>query len=68
MNISGQLTQSCKIVTYNVNSLRARLPFLSMFLDEHQPDIICLQELKGTKEQLETALKDNMVTKTANGV
>lgn len=58
MNISGQLTQSCKIVTYNVNSLRARMPFLSIFLDEHQPDIICLQELKGTKEQLEPILEE----------
>jgi exodeoxyribonuclease III len=56
VEVSGQLTQRCKIVTYNVNSLRARIGFLSLFLDEHQPDIICLQELKGTEEQLEEIL------------
>lgn len=35
-----------RIVTYNVNSLPARLPRLLAFLDEHRPDIVCLQETK----------------------
>lgn len=35
-----------KIVTYNVNGVRARLPRLVEYLDEQKPDIVCLQELK----------------------
>ncbi len=35
-----------KIVTWNVNSIRARLPRVLAWLDKHQPDIVCLQELK----------------------
>ncbi len=36
-----------KIVTYNINGIRARLPRLVEYLTEEQPDIVCLQELKG---------------------
>lgn len=35
-----------KLVTWNVNSLRARLPRVLEFLDAERPDIACLQELK----------------------
>ncbi len=35
-----------KIVTYNVNGIRARLPRLLEYLAEQQPDALCLQELK----------------------
>lgn len=35
-----------RIVTYNVNSLTARLPRLLTMLAEHEPDIVCLQETK----------------------
>ncbi|HEX8976409.1 MAG TPA: exodeoxyribonuclease III [Solirubrobacteraceae bacterium] len=35
-----------RIVTWNVNSLRARLPRVLEFLDEHAPDVACLQETK----------------------
>jgi exodeoxyribonuclease-3 len=35
-----------RIVTWNVNSLRARLPRVLEFLGEHQPDVACLQETK----------------------
>ena len=35
-----------KIVTYNVNGIKARLPRLIEYLTEAQPDIVCLQELK----------------------
>ncbi|PCJ29124.1 MAG: exodeoxyribonuclease III [Rickettsiales bacterium] len=37
---------SFKIVTWNVNSIKVRLPHLLEFIKEHDPDIICLQELK----------------------
>ncbi len=35
-----------KIVTWNVNSVRARLERLLKWVDRWQPDVICLQELK----------------------
>jgi exodeoxyribonuclease III len=35
-----------KIATYNVNSIRKRLPIVLEWLREHQPDVLCLQETK----------------------
>lgn len=35
-----------RLVTWNVNSLKARLPRLLEMLDEHRPDVVCLQETK----------------------
>ncbi len=40
-----------KIVTWNINSVRARLERLLDFLKTRQPDVLCLQELKCTSEQ-----------------
>jgi exodeoxyribonuclease-3 len=39
-----------KIVTYNINGIRARLPRLLDYLAEEQPDVVCLQELKASDE------------------
>lgn len=41
-----------KIATWNVNGIRARDAQLHEFLDKEQPDILCLQEIKATIEQL----------------
>jgi len=35
-----------KIVSYNLNGIRARLPRLIEYLEEQKPDAICLQEIK----------------------
>jgi exodeoxyribonuclease-3 len=35
-----------KIVSYNLNGIRARLPRLIEYLDEQKPDALCLQEIK----------------------
>ena len=35
-----------KIVTWNVNSLNVRLPRVLEFLEQHDPDVVCLQETK----------------------
>ena len=43
-----------KIVTYNVNGIRARLPRLIEYLEEQKPDFICLQELKCADESMPT--------------
>lgn len=39
-----------KIVTYNINGIKARLPRLVEYLTEQQPDVVCLQELKTSDE------------------
>jgi len=35
-----------KVASFNVNSLRSRLAIVLAWLDEHQPDILCVQETK----------------------
>ena len=35
-----------RIATWNVNSLKQRMPRLLPWLDERQPDVVCLQETK----------------------
>jgi len=39
-----------KLMTWNVNSVRSRLQRLVAVLDRHEPDVVCLQELKGIEE------------------
>lgn len=40
-----------KIATYNVNGINGRLPVLLRWLEESQPDVVCLQELKAPQEK-----------------
>jgi exodeoxyribonuclease-3 len=35
-----------KIVSWNINSIRIRIPIIKKFTYQHQPDIICFQETK----------------------
>ena len=35
-----------KIITWNVNSVRARLPRVLALLARHRPNLVCLQEIK----------------------
>ena len=37
-----------RITSWNVNSIRARLDHVSAWLSDHKPDVLLLQELKGT--------------------
>ncbi len=39
-----------RIATYNINGIKARLPRLLEWLEETQPDIACLQEIKTQDE------------------
>ena len=34
------------IATWNINSVRLRMPIVARFLEEHRPDVLCLQEIK----------------------
>jgi exodeoxyribonuclease-3 len=40
-----------RVATYNVNGVNGRLPVLLRWLEESQPDIVCLQELKAPQEK-----------------
>lgn len=40
-----------KIATYNVNGVNGRLSVLLRWLDQTQPDVVCLQELKAPQEK-----------------
>lgn len=44
-----------KIISFNINGLRARLPQLQAVIDKHQPDIIGLQEIKVADEMFPVA-------------
>jgi len=49
---------SLRIVTWNINSIRLRLPLLKKLVEEVQPDIVALQETKCPDELLpKTALE-----------
>jgi exodeoxyribonuclease-3 len=40
-----------RIATWNVNSVRSRLPRVLEFLERSKPDVVCMQEIKCTEEQ-----------------
>ena len=40
-----------QIATWNINSVRSRLPHLQRYLREVGPDVLCLQEIKCTDDQ-----------------
>lgn len=39
-----------KLISWNINSVRLRMPLITEFIDEQNPDILCLQELKTQDE------------------
>lgn len=43
-----------KVATFNVNSLRARLPIVLQWMAKNQPDVLCLQETKVQDEDFPT--------------
>jgi exodeoxyribonuclease-3 len=40
-----------RIATFNVNGINSRMPALLQWLDETQPDVACLQELKAPQDK-----------------
>jgi exodeoxyribonuclease III len=49
-----------RIATWNVNSLKQRLPRLLPWLDERRPDVVCLQETKLPDDALAELLGDEL--------
>jgi exodeoxyribonuclease-3 len=46
------ISAAVKVATWNVNGIRARQSELQQFLDREQPDVLCLQEIKASIDQL----------------
>ncbi|WP_223477557.1 exodeoxyribonuclease III [Oricola indica] len=42
------------VATWNINSVRLRLPIVESFLQTYQPDVLCLQETKCPNDQFPT--------------
>ncbi len=49
-----------RIATWNVNSVKQRVPRLLPWLDERRPDVVCLQETKLTDEAFTELLGDEL--------
>jgi exodeoxyribonuclease III len=49
-----------RIATWNVNSVKQRVPRLLPWLDERQPDVVCLQETKLTDDAFAELLGDEL--------
>jgi exodeoxyribonuclease-3 len=45
-----------KIATWNVNGIRARQAQVQEWIERERPDVVCLQELKASSDQVPTAL------------
>jgi exodeoxyribonuclease-3 len=52
-----------RIATWNVNSLKQRVPRLLPWLDERKPDVLCLQETKLADDALAELLGDELSTR-----
>jgi exodeoxyribonuclease III len=49
-----------RIATWNVNSIKRRIPRLLPWLDERRPDVLCLQETKLTDDAFVESLGDEL--------
>src|SRR5437899_833496 len=60
-----------RVATWNVNSLRQRVPRLVPWLDQRQPDVLCLQETKLTDDAFHAVLGQDLTRRgyavAANG-
>ena len=53
------LSKILKIATWNVNSIRERLPHVIRWIQDENPDVLCLQEIKCIQENFpKTPLED----------
>src|SRR4051812_19502582 len=52
-----------RVATWNVNSVKQRVPRLLPWLDQRQPDVVCLQETKLTDEAFAALLGGELATR-----
>jgi exodeoxyribonuclease-3 len=52
-----------RVATWNVNSVKQRIPRLLPWLDERAPDVVCVQETKVTDEAFADLLGDDLAAR-----
>jgi exodeoxyribonuclease III len=52
-----------RVATWNVNSVKQRVPRLLPWLDERQPDVLCLQETKLTDDAFDQLLDGELTSR-----
>jgi exodeoxyribonuclease-3 len=52
-----------RVATWNVNSVKQRVPRLLPWLDERKPDVVCLQETKVSDEAFAAELGDELASR-----
>jgi exodeoxyribonuclease-3 len=52
-----------RVATWNVNSVKQRMPRLLPWLDQRQPDVVCLQETKLTDDAFTELLGDELASR-----
>lgn len=52
-----------RVATWNVNSVKQRLPRLLPWLDERRPDVVCLQETKLADEVFDQLLDEELTSR-----
>jgi exodeoxyribonuclease-3 len=52
-----------RVATWNVNSAKQRVPRLLPWLDERQPDVVCLQETKLADEAFDALLGEELASR-----
>ncbi|HEX4661325.1 MAG TPA: endonuclease/exonuclease/phosphatase family protein, partial [Streptosporangiaceae bacterium] len=52
-----------RVATWNVNSVKQRVPRLLPWLDQRQPDVVCLQETKLADTAFDNLLSDALTSR-----
>jgi exodeoxyribonuclease III len=60
MSRAGASVEPVRISTWNVNSVKQRLPRLLPWLDQRSPDVVCLQETKLADDAFTALLGDEL--------
>jgi len=60
MSVSPTTVGEVRVATWNVNSVKQRMPRLLPWLDQRQPDVLCLQETKLTDLAFAELLSDEL--------
>ena len=47
-----------KVATWNVNGIRARAPEVLQWVERESPDVLCLQEIKASPQDVPAPLCD----------
>ena len=52
-----------RVATWNVNSVKQRMPRLLPWLDQRKPDVVCLQETKLADDAFRALLSDELASR-----